>query len=119
MLRAARLQNALTFLGTPFQIDAWVAAHGLSFALSEMTSLLENITTPNISQNVFETAEWSGSKFVEYQFLSSSMVKVQSRQCPSSPLAPLQGTPDRSGQLGTPRKRPCHLTPSHCLGSSS
>ena len=67
MLRAARLQNALTFMGTPFQIDAWVAAHGLSFALSEMTSLLENITTPNISQNVFETAEWSGSKLVEYQ----------------------------------------------------
>ena len=69
MLRAARLQNALTFLGTPFQIDAWVAAHGLSFALSEMTSLLENITTPNISQNVYETAEWSGSKLIEYQVL--------------------------------------------------
>ena len=71
VLRAARLQNALIFLGTPFQIDAWAAAHGLSFALTEMTSLLENITTPNVTQNVYETSHWVGSKFVEYQFLSS------------------------------------------------
>ena len=71
VLREARLQNALTFLGTPFQIDAWVASHGHAFALTEMTSLLENITTPNISQNVYETSEWFGSKFIEYQFLSS------------------------------------------------
>ena len=67
VLRAARLQNALAFVNTPFQIDAWVAADGTSFAMSETTSLLESITTPNITLNVFETAAWSGSKFVEYQ----------------------------------------------------
>ena len=39
--------------------------------MSETTSLLESITTPNITLNVFETAAWSGSKFVDYQFLSS------------------------------------------------
>ena len=71
VLRAARMQNALTFLGTPFQIDAWIASHGHAFALTEMTSLLQNITTPNISQNVYETSEWFGSTFIEYQFLSS------------------------------------------------
>ena len=44
------------------------------------------------------------------------MVKVQSRQRPSSPPAPLQGAPGGSGQLGTPRKWPAHWAPSRCLG---
>ena len=72
VLRAARLEKALAFVGTPFQIDAWVATGGMSVAQSEMASLLENITTPNVTQTVYETAAWSGSKFVEYQFLSSA-----------------------------------------------
>ena len=68
VLRAARLQNALIFVNTPFQIDAWVASDGTSFAQSETTSLLESITTPNVKQVVYETGAWSGtSKFVEYQ----------------------------------------------------
>eukprot|EP00964_Phaeocystis_antarctica_P110352 scaffold74710_cov51-Phaeocystis_antarctica.AAC.1 len=37
-------------------------------------------------------------------------------QCPSSAPAPAQGAPGDSGQLGTPRNRPGHWPPSHCLG---
>ena len=33
--------------------------------------------------------------------------------------APPQDAPAGSGQLGTPRKRPTHWAPSHCLGCSS
>ena len=40
-------------------------------------------------------------------------------QRPSSAPAPPQGAPGGSGQLGTPRKRPTHWAPSHCLGCSS
>ena len=40
-------------------------------------------------------------------------------QRPSSAPAPRQGTPGGSGQLGTPRKRPCHRAPRHCFGFSS
>ena len=49
----------------------------------------------------------------------SSMVKLQSGQCPSSAPVPPQGAPGGSGQLGTPRKRPARWAPSHCLGRSS
>ena len=45
-----------------------------------------------------------------------SMVKAQSGLCPSSAPVPPQGAPGGSRQLGTPRKRPCHCTPSQCLG---
>eukprot|EP00964_Phaeocystis_antarctica_P155758 scaffold125079_cov51-Phaeocystis_antarctica.AAC.3 len=38
---------------------------------------------------------------------------------PSSLPAPPQGAPGGSGQLSTPRKRPAHWAPSHCLGCSS
>ena len=37
----------------------------------------------------------------------------------SSALVPPQGTCGGSGQLGTPRKRPAHWDPNHCLGCSS
>ena len=37
----------------------------------------------------------------------------------SSAPVPPQGAPGGSGQLGTPRKRPAHWIPSHCLGCSS
>ena len=40
-------------------------------------------------------------------------------QCPSLAPVPLQGVPGGFGQLGTPRKKPAHLAPSHCLGCSS
>ena len=39
-------------------------------------------------------------------------------QCPSSAPAPPQGAPSGSGQLGTPRRRPSHWAPNHCLGCS-
>ena len=48
-----------------------------------------------------------------------SMVRVLPWQRPSSAPAPPQGAPGGSGQLGTPRKRPAHWAPSHCLGCSS
>ena len=41
------------------------------------------------------------------------------QQRPSSAPAPPQGVPGGSGQLGTPRERPAHWAPSHCLGCSS
>ena len=34
---------------------------------------------------------------------------------PSSAPAPPEGAPGGSGQLGTPRKRPAHWAPNHCL----
>ena len=40
-------------------------------------------------------------------------------QCPSSAPAPPSGVFVDPGQLGTPRKRPAHWAPSHCLGCSS
>ena len=40
-------------------------------------------------------------------------------QCPSSAPAAPQGAPGGSGQLRTPRVRPSHWAPSHCLGGSS
>ena len=46
-------------------------------------------------------------------------MKVPSWQGRSSPPVPPQGAPGGSGQLGTPRKRPAHWAPSHCLGCSS
>ena len=49
----------------------------------------------------------------------SSMAKALSWQRPSSAPVPPQGAPGSSGQLGTPRKRPAHWAPSHCLGCSS
>ena len=51
--------------------------------------------------------------------LRSSMAKVPPGQRPSSAPVPPQGAPGGSGQLGTPRKRPSHWTPSQCLGCSS
>ena len=48
----------------------------------------------------------------------SSMVKVQSGQCPSSAPVPPQGAPGGSGQLSTPRERPALWAPSHCLRPS-
>jgi len=45
--------------------------------------------------------------------------KVPPWRCPSSALAPPQGAPDGSGQRGTPRMRPSHWAPSHCLGGLS
>ena len=50
---------------------------------------------------------------------SFSMLKVPLWHGPSSAAAPPQGTPGGSGQLDTPRKRPCHWTPRQCLGCSS
>ena len=47
------------------------------------------------------------------------MVKVPPWQCPSSAPAPPRGAPGGSGQRGTPRVRPRHWAPSHCLGCSS
>eukprot|EP00964_Phaeocystis_antarctica_P137268 scaffold101780_cov42-Phaeocystis_antarctica.AAC.1 len=38
--------------------------------------------------------------------------------CASAPVPP-QRAPGGSGRLGTPRKRPTHWAPSHCLGCSS
>eukprot|EP00964_Phaeocystis_antarctica_P088642 scaffold56431_cov66-Phaeocystis_antarctica.AAC.1 len=38
---------------------------------------------------------------------------------PNSAPVPLQGAPGGSGQRSTPRKRPAHWAPSHCLGCSS
>ena len=50
----------------------------------------------------------------------ASTVKVRLPwQCPSSAPVPPQGAPGGSGQLGTPRKRPTHWAPSHCLECSS
>ena len=46
-------------------------------------------------------------------------MKVPSWQGRGSPPVPPQGAPGGSGQLGTPRKRPAHWAPSHCLGCSS
>ena len=40
-------------------------------------------------------------------------------QRPSSAPAPPQGAPGGSGQRGTPRERPAHRAPRHCLGCSS
>ena len=40
-------------------------------------------------------------------------------QRPGSPPVPPQGAPCGFGQLGTPRARPSHWDPSHCLGGSS
>ena len=48
-----------------------------------------------------------------------SRVKAQSGQRPSSAPVPPQGTPGGSGRCGTPRERPAHWAPSHCLGCSS
>ena len=47
------------------------------------------------------------------------MVKVPPWRCPSSAPVPPRGAPGGSGQLGTPRVRPRHWAPSHCLGCSS
>ena len=47
-----------------------------------------------------------------------SMVKVPPWQRSSSAPVPPQGAPGGSVQLGTPRKRPAHWAPSHCLGCS-
>ena len=44
---------------------------------------------------------------------------MQSWRRRSSAPAPPQGAPGGSGQPGTPRKRPDHWVPSHCLGCSS
>ena len=49
----------------------------------------------------------------------SRMVKAPPWQRPSSAPMPPRGAPGGSGQLGTPRKRPAHWAPSHCLGCSS
>ena len=49
----------------------------------------------------------------------SGTVKVPPWQRPSSAPAPPQGAPGGSGQLGTPRKRPCYWALRHCLGCSS
>ena len=38
---------------------------------------------------------------------------------PNSAPVPLQGAPGGSGQRSTPRARPAHWAPSHCLGCSS
>ena len=43
------------------------------------------------------------------------MVDVQPGQCPSSAPAPSQVGPGGPGQLGAPRKWPCHWDPSQCL----
>ena len=53
------------------------------------------------------------------RLLRSSMVKVQSGQCPSSAPAPPQGAPGGYGQLSTPRERPALWAPSRCRGCSS
>eukprot|EP00964_Phaeocystis_antarctica_P050645 scaffold29488_cov41-Phaeocystis_antarctica.AAC.2 len=45
------------------------------------------------------------------------MVQVPPWQRPSSAPAPPQGAPGGSRQRGTPRARPGHWAPSHCLGS--
>ena len=47
------------------------------------------------------------------------MVKVAPWQCPSSAPVPPRSAPGGSGRFGTPRKRPPHRAPSHCLGCSS
>ena len=49
----------------------------------------------------------------------NSMVKVAPWQRPSSAPVPPQGAPGGSRQLGTPKKRPTHWAPSHCLGCLS
>ena len=53
-----------------------------------------------------------------YPYLSRVKLRLP-WQRPSSAPAPPQGAPGGSGQLGTPRKRPTHWAPSHCLGCSS
>ena len=47
------------------------------------------------------------------------MVKGQPGRCPSSAPVPPQGAPGGFDQLGTPRKRPAHWAPCHCLECSS
>ena len=49
----------------------------------------------------------------------NSRVKVPPWQRPSSAPAAPQGAPGGSRQLGTPKKRPTHWAPSHCLGCLS
>jgi len=48
-----------------------------------------------------------------------STVKAAPRQCRSSATVPPPGAPGRSGQRGTPKKRPAHWAPSHRPGYSS
>ena len=48
-----------------------------------------------------------------------SRVKVPFLAAPQPDSCASQCTPDGSGRLGTPRKRPAHWAPSHCLGCSS
>jgi len=85
-LRTARIESASAFLRTPFQIGEWVEAQGKPYALDRLADALAKITTPAITQTVYETGSWSGRKFVEYQFLSSAefnggILKYLRREC--------------------------------------
>jgi len=71
-LSAERLASAKAFLDVPFLLDGWVADHGRAYALERLEGELANITTPNVTQTVYETGSWTGTKFTEYQFLSSA-----------------------------------------------
>ena len=65
---------------------------------------------------------WQGGvlhNFKNAESCPAAWSKVPPWRCPSSALAPPQGAPDGSGQRGTPRMRPSHWAPSHCLGGSS
>ena len=71
-------------------------------------------------ESMINAANPSVPVFVLGCALRGSMVNVQqSWRRPSSAPAPPQGAPGGSGQPGTPRKRPDHWVPSHCLGCSS
>ena len=111
--------------------QAWDAATEAAAVERIMEHLRKHLCSRRVLKPIFRAMDEDLSGSLDYgEFAKAmrrlgvneprdSMAKVPHWQCPSSAPVPPQGALGGSRQLGTPRERPAHWAPSHCLVCSS